>query len=131
MAEKTLKDKTVLVVEDELPLAEAIKIKLERSGFGVVTARTSKQALNLLRDVPKVDAIWLDHYLLGQETGLDFVVEIKKDKRWRNIPILVVSNSGSGDKVQSYLRLGVEKYYVKSNYRLSDIISEIKESIIK
>ena len=50
-------DKNVLVIEDEKPLLEAIKLKLEKSGFDVVTARSVDQALNLLEDISKIDVI--------------------------------------------------------------------------
>lgn len=123
------KNKTILVVEDEKPLLEAVHIKLEKSGFSVVTARTAEQAYGLLEDIPKIDAIWLDHYLIGKESGLDLVVKIKDESRYKNIPIFIVSNTASADKVRSYINLGVNKYYVKSNYRLDSIISDIEKSL--
>ncbi|MEI7424776.1 MAG: response regulator, partial [Candidatus Staskawiczbacteria bacterium] len=61
----TLDKKTILVVEDEKPLMDAVKRKLEISGFYVVTARDVEQALGYLEDLEKVDLVWLDHYLLG------------------------------------------------------------------
>jgi CheY-like chemotaxis protein len=118
--------KTILVVEDEKPLLEAIHIKLEKSGFSVVTARTAEQAYGLLEDLAKIDIIWLDHYLLGKENGLDLVVKIKNDEKYKNIPIFIVSNTASAEKVQSYINLGVNKYYIKSNYRLDNIIEDIR-----
>lgn len=123
-------NKVVLVLEDEVPLQNAIKLKLTKNGFDVVTARNVDQALNHLADIPKVDIIWVDHYLLGGETGLDFVIKVKNDKKWKNIPIFVVSNTASDDKVKSYLALGVHKYYAKSDFRLDTIITEIN-SILK
>lgn len=123
-------NKTALVLEDEIPLQNAIKLKLSKNGFDVVTARNVEQALNHLNDIAQVDIIWVDHYLLGGETGLDFVVELKNNKKWKDIPILVVSNTASDDKIKSYLALGVEKYYAKSEFRLDTIIAEIN-SIIK
>ncbi|MFA6028031.1 MAG: response regulator [Patescibacteria group bacterium] len=122
-----MKNYTILVVEDERPLAEAIKAKLTKSGFEVVTARQVKQALNYLEDKMKISAIWLDHYLIGEENGLDFVAKIKNNEQWKKIPVFVVSNTASAEKVKSYLRLGVNKYYTKADFRLEDIISDIKE----
>ena len=62
--------KVVLIVEDELPLLNAIKTKLEAEGFDTVSARTADEAYNFLKDI-KVDLIWLDHYLLGVQNGLN------------------------------------------------------------
>src|ERR1035437_3853871 len=127
MTNKSTKEKTILVVEDERPLVAAIQTKLEKNGFVAVTVRTGEQAFNYLEDLEQIDAIWLDHYLLGKEDGLDFVVKIKSDdSKWKKIPIFVVSNTASSSNVQSYIRLGVSKYYVKAEHRLDEIISEIK-----
>lgn len=122
------KQRVVLVIEDEQPLVDAIKIKLGKEGFDSITARTVNQALQYLEEKVKIDVVWLDHYLLGKEDGLDFVVAIKKnDSPWKNVPIFVVSNTATPEKIQSYLALGIKRYYAKSDHRLEDIIKEIKE----
>lgn len=125
----TNETKVILVVEDEKPLLEAVRIKLEKEGFSVTTARTAEQAYNLLEDLEKIDVIWLDHYLIGKENGLDLVVKIKSQDEYKNIPIFIVSNTASSDKVKSYINLGVNKYYIKSNYRLDCIIADIRDSL--
>ena len=122
------KEKTVLVVEDEKPLLDAIRIKLEKHGFSVVTARSCEQAKNHIMDISKIDAIWLDHYLLGKENGLDFIVWCKTEmKNFQKIPIFVVSNTASAEKVHKYMMLGVKKYYIKAEKQLGEIIEEIKK----
>lgn len=123
--------KNILVIEDEKPLLEAIKIKLEKSGLSVVSTRTAEQAWNFLNDLKNIDVIWLDHYLLGKENGLDLVARVKNDKNFKNIPIFVVSNTASTDKVKTYINFGINKYYTKSNYRLDQIIGDIKDYLDK
>ncbi len=124
------KTKVVLVVEDERPLLDAIKLKLENSGMEAVTARTVTQALSYLEELPSIDGIWVDHYLLGDEDGLDFVAQVKNEgSRWSHIPVFVVSNTASSEKVMAYMQFGVSKYFVKANYRLDQIIKEIKENL--
>ena len=120
-------DKTILVIEDEIPLQNAIRLKLEKGGFQALTARSVNQAMNHLKDVKGIDVIWLDHYLLGKDNGLDFVVNLKNDKKFKKIPIFVVSNTVSSEKVKSYLSLGVNKYYTKANYRLDQIIKDMNK----
>lgn len=122
--------KTALVIEDERPLLEAIKKKLQLAGAEVVSARSVDQALTYLQDLGRVDVVWLDHYLLGKENGLDFVTKVKSaNSQWKSIPIFVVSNTASPDKIQSYLKFGVNRYYAKSNYRLDTIISDIQKCL--
>lgn len=124
--------KTILVVEDEKPLLNAIKIKLEKNDFNVVTAKSAEEATGHLEgSEKKIDVIWLDHYLLGRENGLDLVVKLKNDQERKNIPIFVVSNTASSDKVSSYISLGVDKYYTKADYRLDKIINDIIRNLEK
>lgn len=123
--------KVILIIEDERPLLEAIKLKLEKSNFEVVTACTISQAEDYISNFVKVDAIWLDHYLVGKATGLDFIAWCKEENNAKcvNIPIFVVSNTASSDKVTTYMTLGAKKYFIKSNHKLNEIIDEISKSI--
>jgi CheY-like chemotaxis protein len=145
--------KTILVIEDERPLLEVVHTKLEKSGFsviaarsvdqvfnanlekkglGIISARSIAEALAYLEKLEEIDAIWLDHNLIGKENGLDLIKKIKANGgRWKKIPIFVVSNSEGNETIQSYVALGISKYYVKSNHRLDAIIGDIKTSLIK
>lgn len=127
----TKKAITILVIEDERPLQKVIKLQFEERGFEVVTARTVAQAFDLLQEVPGIKAIWLDHYLLGKEDGLDLVARLKESAEWKNIPVFVVSNTASEDKVKTYLSFGVEKYYTKSDYKLEHIVDDMREVLEK
>lgn len=123
--------KTVLIVEDEKPLLDAIKIKLEKNNFETVSARSVEQAKQYTKDIERIDAIWLDHYLLGKEDGLDFVAWCKNDQnnKCNQIPIFVVSNTATSEKLATYMKLGVEKYFVKSNHGLEEIVDEIIKNL--
>ena len=127
------KKRVILVLEDEKPLLEAIKLKLEKTGFEVVSSRTIDQAKSYVNDLSKIDAIWLDHYLIGKGNGLDFIAWCKEssNSRCNLVPIFVVSNTASDDKVATYMSLGAKKYYVKSNHQLDEIIKEISNSFIE
>ena len=122
---------TILLVEDEMPLLRAVQAKLRSSGFEALSARTVDQALGYINDGVTIEAIWLDHFLLGNKTGIDFLCKIKNNKKYKNIPVFVVANTGGPDTQHSYLQLGVTKYYVKSNHRLDEIIQEVSKTIKK
>ena len=104
---------------------------MEKNCFEVITARSVEQAKEYINELDHIDAIWLDHYLLGKESGLDFIAWCKMDdnSKCREVPIFVVSNTASSDKVATYMSLGAKKYFIKSNHRLDEIIDEIKESL--
>jgi CheY-like chemotaxis protein len=117
--------KTVLVIEDEQPLLEAIVNILRKNGAETVSARSVEQAQDYIKEMKKPDAVWLDHYLLGSESGLDMVVSLKNNDDFKDIPIYLVSNTASESKIRSYIELGIDKYYAKMNTKLSDIVEGI------
>ena len=123
--------KRILVVEDERPLLEAAKAKLSQSGFDVLTARGVEEAESYFEGDEKnieLDVIWLDHYLLGNKSGFDLIVSLReRGGILGQIPIFVVSNTATPDKIQSYIRFGVEKYYTKSDHSLEEIIKDITD----
>lgn len=119
------KSPALLIVEDEKNLSDAISKKLELNGFHTDKANSVEEAVKLL-DSNHYEAVWLDHYLAGHKTGLDLVQIIKKDPKLKTLPIFLVSNTASDAKVRSYMEMGVEKYYVKSDNRLDSIVNAIK-----
>ena len=151
MKELTPKKKSILVIEDERALLDVVNARLGKKGFTVITARSVdevfnatldkngmgiisassiQQALDYIENLENVDAIWLDHNLLGKENGLDFVKKLKANGgKWQEIPIFVVSNTEKSGTIQSYVDLGVSKYYIKSNHKLDEIIADINTSI--
>lgn len=125
------KPKVILVIEDEIALLEAIKMKLIKNNFEVLTCRDVESGLKLVTKTPKIDLIWLDHYLLGTQTGLDFVIKMKNNFPKKGLPIFIVSVSIDSDKSNQYLRLGAEKFYTKSNFGLQEIIDDITKYLKK
>lgn len=128
---KEINTPIILVVEDEALLLQAISKKLEINGFQVVTATTGEQAIDCLASLTELpNAIWLDYYLKDMN-GLDFMYEMTKNEDWKKIPVVVVSNSASNEKVHSMLALGARKYLLKAQYRLEEIIAIVKQFIME
>jgi CheY-like chemotaxis protein len=126
MDKKTL---TVMVVEDEELLLKAITKKLELAGKNVVSCLSGQQALDYLNNMPELPgAIWLDYYLKDM-SGLDFMSQIKKNPNWTNIPVMVVSNSATTDKVTQMLALGAKKYILKAESTLGELVGMVDEIV--
>lgn len=120
---------TIMVVEDEALLLQAISKKLKLSGMDVLSCASGQQAIDYLTNLDVMpDAVWLDYYLKDMN-GLAFMQELKLNPKWTNIPVLVVSNSASPDKVSNMLGLGAKKYILKAEYRLDEIIDMIQDFI--
>lgn len=116
--------KLILVVEDEEILLDAMAKKFERMDTVQAKLYTDGQEalafLNKTKILP--DAIWLDYYLQGMN-GVEFMNILKANPRLKNIPVVVVSNSASKDKVSAMMSLGAKKYIIKADYRLDQIIN--------
>ncbi len=114
---------TIMVVEDETLLLQAITKKLKLSGLDVVSCASGQQAIDYLNSLDVLpDAVWLDYYLKDMN-GLAFMQTIKDNPKWQGIPVVVVSNSASPEKVHNMLALGARKYILKAEYRLDEIIT--------
>lgn len=116
--------KIILVVEDEHGISGAVKIKLENEGYSVLEADSVASAMKLY-DANDISLVWLDHYLRGHQTGLDFIEYVKSKKN--DVPVLVVTNTASSNEKYSYLKLGADRYYVKTNYSLNELVEAVKE----
>jgi len=125
-------DFVILLVEDEKALRSAIKNTLEKKGFYVITAVNVDQALHHLDDKDiNVDTMWLDHYLLGEKSGLDFMAIIKDKGYLESLLIYVVTNTAGYEKQETYIQLGAEKYFVKSDNKLDDIVDDMYTALLE
>lgn len=119
--------KIILIVEDETVLQKVIVAVFAKNGIKTMSARSVEEAKKVAKDANKIDAIWLDHYLVGQESGLDFLAWCKQDdnKKLNLIPFYVVTNTAAPDAVATYVHFGAKEYYVKSDHRLEDIVKTV------
>src|SRR3989344_7708780 len=112
---------SVMVIEDEEILLQAIAKKLVKSGFETITCTGATQALDYLKELDKniPDIIWLDYYLEDMN-GLEFMDKLNENPEWKKIPVVVVSNSASPQKVDAMIKRGASKYLLKADYKLKD-----------
>ena len=116
--------KPILIVEDEKSLMEAVRIKLTHDGFTTSCAGSAEEAEEIMKTT-QPSLIWLDLMLPGMQ-GLDFLRKVRTTEEGAKIPVVVVSNSGSPDKIRESKELGVETYFVKADWRLEEIIGVVR-----
>jgi|GEM_PF-1245622 len=81
-------DRLVLLVEDDASLGKLLSTYLEEDGLRSELINSAEEALRFLEtDSPA--AIVLDILLAGQMDGWDFLIKLKADKRWENIPVVI------------------------------------------
>jgi DNA-binding response OmpR family regulator len=122
----TQKKQTIMVIEDEELLLRAITKALDAQQVEVLSCRGAQQALDYLSKIDRLpDAIWLDYYLKDMN-GLAFIQTVNNNPQWAAVPIVVVSNSASNEKVRQMMDLGAKKYILKAAYQLDEIVDMIR-----
>ncbi len=121
--------KTILIVEDELSMQRALKNKLEQAGYKVGTAADGMQALDEIRRT-KPDLVLLD-LIMPKLDGISVLRELKKDPDLRNLPVVILTNLSTGDKVAEAMQLGTFDFLVKANYSLEDVLRKVNDRLGK
>jgi CheY-like chemotaxis protein len=88
-------DKTILIVDDEPDVVTYFSGILERAGFNVVTASNGNDALKAVRKHPP-DFISLD-LVMPEKSGIRFLYELRKNREWSKIPIMIVTAHARDD----------------------------------
>ena len=81
--------KKILVVDDEVQLLEMVKMRLEASGYEVITACDGQEALDKARQ-DRPDLIILD-LMLPKIDGYKVCRMLKFDEKYHKIPIVLFS----------------------------------------
>jgi CheY-like chemotaxis protein len=93
----------ILVVDDDPDIVDYLSSFLRDEGYDVATAKDSATALTTVGEF-RPDAILIDVLMPGR-SGLDLLVTLRGDPRWRDIPLVVITGSDKilQDDCQSYL----------------------------
>ena len=118
--------KRILVVEDESFLSKVLSERLEDEGFGQVdVAGNGEEALQKVQD-HNPDIILLD-MILPKMNGFEVLEHLKKDTKYKKIPVMVLSNLGQDQDVEQAKALGAVDYLVKSNFSLQKVVQKITD----
>lgn len=99
---------TVLIVDDDLDWLQIVSRFLEAHAFHVVTATNGTEALRALESAPQLKAILLDLHMPIM-SGLEFYRRVRRDRRFRKVPVYLVTADRRGDSrarrfIAGYLR---------------------------
>ena len=110
----------ILLVEDEVSLADTVRYNLEREGYAVAVANDGRQALEKFRD-ERPGLVILD-LMLPEISGLDVCRQIRQIS---NVPIVMVTAKDSeADKVAG-LEIGADDYVTKP-FSIRELISRVR-----
>ncbi len=110
----------VLLVDDELPIVEAVAYNLKKEGYSVLTAADAEQCLDLARKEPP-DLVLLD-VMLPSASGFDVCRLLRKQTQ---VPIIMLTaRADETDRVVG-LELGADDYVTKP-FNMRELMARVK-----
>ncbi len=103
----------IITVDDSSTMRRIIKNTLKRIGYGdeVLEAADGKEALEILANTD-VDLIITDWNMPVMD-GLTFVKHIRANKKFDDVPIIMVTTEAAKEDIITALKAGVNNYIVK------------------
>jgi len=118
-----IKDKKLLVIEDEEILRELLRDVLERTGFNVVVASDGKEGLEKVYS-EHPDLILLDCQMPKMD-GYEVLQNLRKDPMMVNKPVIMLTVKSSETDQLKGINLGVDDYMTKP-FNQQILIAKIK-----
>lgn len=116
----------ILVAEDDLPIRMALVERLTQEGFETMEAIDGQSSLDMAL-VKRPDLILLD-ILMPVMDGMLVLKKIRGANKWgEKVPIIVLSNLDTQENIERAVKENVLAYMVKSNTRLDELVTKIKE----
>lgn len=109
---EVLKDKQVLVADDDVRNIFSITKALELYKMKVLPAIDGKEALDILDENKKVDIILMD-IMMPNVDGFEAIAAIKNNKRYKDIPIIAVTAKAMVGDREKCIKAGASDYISK------------------
>ncbi|MDB5983015.1 MAG: rpfC 1, partial [Pseudomonas sp.] len=94
--DKVFEGRKILVVDDDVRNIFALTSALEHKGAVVEIARNGLEAIAKLKEVDDIDLVLMD-VMMPEMDGYEATIEIRKDPRWRKLPIIAVTAKAMKD----------------------------------
>jgi DNA-binding response OmpR family regulator len=115
----------ILLVEDDINLREIYAARLQAEGYTVVVASDGEEALaNSVKEKP--DLVLLD-VMMPKISGFDVLDIIRSTPETKKMKVVMLTALSQDIDRKRGEELGVDKYLVKSQITLEDVVSAVKE----
>lgn len=110
--EEILKDKKVLVVDDDVRNIYSLYSLLEMHGMNIVTAGDGKEALEKLDAEEGVDIVLMD-IMMPEMDGIEAIKRLRKNYKFKDLPVIALTAKAmKGDK-EKCIEAGASDYIPK------------------
>jgi CheY-like chemotaxis protein len=107
-----LRDRRVLVVDDDARNIFALTTLLENEGMFVLGATNGRQAVEIIKDTPDLSAVLMDIMMPGMD-GYATMREIRSEHRFRSLPIIALTAKAMKGDRERCLHAGASDYIAK------------------
>lgn len=116
---------TILLVEDDSNLREIYSARLEAEGYTIVSANDGEEALAAsVREKP--DLIISD-VMMPKISGFDMLDILRSTPETKNVKVIMMTALGQDEDRARGESLGADKYLVKSQVTLEDVVTLVNE----
>ena len=122
--ETTETKKKVMLVEDDVFVSDIYQVKMHNEGIEVIVAMNGMEAVEHLEKGIMPDLILLD-IVMPYMDGMAVLKRIKADDRWKNIPVILLTNLSDRSQVDECLSLGANDYLIKSHFTPSEVMKKV------
>jgi HAMP domain-containing protein/CheY-like chemotaxis protein/signal transduction histidine kinase len=109
---ETLRGRKVLVVDDDARNIFALTTILENQEMEVLSATNGRQAIELIQTTPDLSVVLMD-IMMPEMDGYETMREIRKDSRFRTLPILALTAKAMKGDREKCLQAGASDYIAK------------------
>ena len=122
--------KTILIIEDELPQLKSLADEFTDEGFRVLQAQNGEAGLAMaLREHP--DIILLDMVMPIMD-GMTMLKKLREKNAWgKSVPVILLTNLSPDDEQRTRDITTTEPayYLVKSKWNLRDVVEKVQERL--
>lgn len=117
--------KKILIVEDEEILLSMLDKKLSRENYEVIVVRNGQEGLKLLKE-EQPDLVLLD-ILMPEMHGFELLEKKNDDKEIKDIPVMIISNSGQPVELSKAKKMGVDNWIIKTNFAPQQVVQKVHQ----
>jgi len=111
----TLKDKTVLIADDDIDSITQLSFQIKKMGMNVITAETQKEAESIIEKT-KPDLAIFDLMMDNRDSG--FILSYKIKKKYPDVPVIIVTAVTADTGMMFGLESQEEKNWIKADLYL-------------
>lgn len=118
-------DKVILIIEDEQILSSLLKHKLSRRGYQCIIINNGRDGFKKIKEI-QPDLILLD-IVMPKMNGFEVLEAKRKVKEIKDIPVVIISNSGQPVEISRAQELGAEDWIVKTDFNPEEVVKKIEK----